>query len=131
MVVLQDGHVVVEDSQVAAGRNKELLVDAGMVQVVGDGGHQGGQEVQRREVRPYGGLLTEHVHGLGDVTGVEGVVVRVGVVVAPLHQPEEGERVRRVHPEVREEACTAPEITDVRQLIIVYYYYETFPQVLF
>lgn len=81
----------------APSRHKELLVHARMVEVMGDGRDQRRQPLHRSKVGQDGALAAEDVHCLCDVTGVQGVVVRVGGVVAALQQTEEGHHIRGVH----------------------------------
>ena len=97
VVVLQHRDVVVEDRQVAPSRHQELLVHAGMVEVVTHRRGERGQQLQVGEVGPKGRLLAEHVDRLGHVGRVYGGVVGVAAVVASLHHSEESGQIGRVH----------------------------------
>ena len=72
-----------------SSRHQELLIDAGMVEVVTHCCRKGGEELQLGEVGAEGGLLTEHVYSLRHVSRVYGGVVGVAAGIAPLHHSEE------------------------------------------
>ena len=77
---------VVEGGQVALGGHQEALVDAGVVEVVGDGGQQGDHRLHWSQLRADLLLLEEAVHRLSDIRCVHRVVVGIGVVVALLQK---------------------------------------------
>ncbi len=66
----------------ALGGHQEALIDAGVVEVVGDGGQQGDHRLHWSQLRADLLLLEEAVHRLGDIRCVHRVVVGIGVVVA-------------------------------------------------
>lgn len=70
----------------ALGGHQEALVDAGVVEVVGDGGQQGDHRLHWSQLRADLLLLEEAVHRLSDIRCVHRVVVGIGVVVALLQK---------------------------------------------
>ena len=93
MMVLEHGDVIVEDRQVAAGADEELLVDAGVVEVVTHGGDQRGEQLHLGQVVHQVHVLTKHVYCLGHVARVYRRVVRIGHVIPSLHNTEKRTKI--------------------------------------
>ena len=85
VMVLQHGVVVVQAGQVGGGDNEKLLAESGVIQVMADGGNDGGHLFHGLQVIAEDGLIYEAGHGLGDVSRVNAVVIWVGGVVVALH----------------------------------------------
>ena len=79
MVILQDRFVVVEDGEVGAGLDMEVVGGAGVVVVVDDGGEEQGEDLEVGQPVLDAGLADQPVGGLQHVAGVQVVVVRVTI----------------------------------------------------
>lgn len=64
-----------------------MLIHAGMIEVMSNGGQQTAHDLQRCKVRLDLLLFDEAVHGLRDIRCVHRIVVRICIVVAVLKQP--------------------------------------------
>lgn len=96
MMVLKHRDVIVEDGQVAACTDQELLVDSGMVEVVTHGRHQRGQQLHLGQVVHQRPVLAEHVYCLGHVTRVYRRVVRIARVISSLNNTEKRTEISRI-----------------------------------
>lgn len=72
---------VIQSGQVTVCGDEEVLIDSGMVQVVGDGCEDRTHLLNRRQERTDLFLLNETVHSLSHVRSMHTIVIRIRFVI--------------------------------------------------